>query len=578
MDRKTILWVVLLGLIFLFWQPILDVVWPQPKVFPTAVVTNAPTNSGGGVVNSSAPAPASAVNGMVSRLKPETTPSKSIFLETEKMRVEFSESGGGIRSVQLKEYSLPGEGDTLLNMGSPLPVLAVEVGDIRLDDRYQLVVSGHELLATLQTPSGLQIEKHFSFTNDYQIVANLLLSNRSKTGVTQLPLEIGLGLAAHSDKLDGVRNPPGKNFKTLDDLGISYLGTDKVRHETLPGLKKFVDKQHRPWSQTDSIHWAAVKNQYFTLLTTPTLPFAQIHAEIYQMTSLTNGGTAEQGILAVAQTGPVTLQPGTSTNFTFLVYSGPKELKRLSELGNRQGEVLNLSWQTIAHALLWAMTLAHSWFHNWGVAIICVTIAIKILFWPLTMISTRSMKQMQALAPKMNVIKEKYKDDPKKVNEETMKLYRDYRVNPLAGCLPMLVQIPIFFAFYSMLRSSIELRGASFLWIHDLSLPDTIAFIPGTHMPINLMPLIMAVTMIWQTKITPQAPNADPSMKMMMWFMPVTFLFFCYNFSSGLSLYWTVQNLLTILQTWLTKDKPVEPPQKTKRKGGGGGFSFSRPS
>ena len=160
--------------------------------------------------------------------------------------------------------------------------------------------------------------------------------------------------------------------------------------------------------------------------------------------------------------------------------------------------------------------------------------------------------------------------------EETMKLYREYKVNPMAGCLPMLIQIPIFFAFYNLLRTSIELRGAPFLfWIHDPSGPDTVGHLLGyAGYPINPLPIIMAVTMIWQTKLTPQAPNADPSMKMMMWMMPAMFLFFCYGFSSGLSLYWTVQNLLTVLQTYLTWNKPVEPPTRVKPRRG---LSFMRP-
>jgi YidC/Oxa1 family membrane protein insertase len=273
---------------------------------------------------------------------------------------------------------------------------------------------------------------------------------------------------------------------------------------------------------------------------------------------------------------PLELAPGASTNWNFHIYAGPKEYKRLAALGQRQDQVLDLGmFEIFSKALLWMLGSFHTVFHNWGMAIVAVTVVIKLLFWPLTAISTRSMKQMQALAPKMNALKEKYKDDSKRMNEEMMKMYRDYRINPMAGCLPMVVQIPIFFAFYNMLRTAIELRGASFLWINDLSMADTIAHLPVLGYAINLMPLLMAATMIWQTRITPQAPNADPSMKMMMWMMPATFLFFCYNFSSGLSLYWTVQNLLTILQTYLTRDKKVPPPQKVKPRKG---LSFMRPA
>jgi len=578
MDKKALLPVLLLVLWFVFQDSILDFIFgPPPKPAPGMHATNAaPVRA--------KPIPAATVlttpDSLASRLKNTSSSEKTAVLENDAMRVNFTSRGGGISTVELKHFALPEEGNTILNSASPLSVLAVEMGDLHLNDSWQLTSDANTVRAQFTSPSGLQAVKQFSLTNDYQVAVTLTVKNTGKATV-QNPLQLALGMAGHSDVGDEARQASTKSFKSSTQsamwstyLGISYLGAEKVHHQYLPGIQKFVSKQQKPWVQVEAIQWAAVKNQYFTLLTTPNAAFQEIQAEPYEI-GKTADGKSNQGVLASIRTTPLALQPGASTNWTFLVYAGPKEYARLSTLGNRQGDVLDLSWAAISHTLLSVMTAFHGVFHNWGVAIIAVTLLIKILLWPLTAISTRNMKQMQALSPKMNVIKEKYKDDSKKMNEEMMKLYRDYRVNPLAGCLPMLVQIPIFFAFYSMLRSSIELRGAHFLWIHDLSLPDTIAFIPGTHMPINLMPLVMAVTMIWQTKITPQAPSADPSMKMMMWFMPLTFLYFCYNFSSGLSLYWTVQNLLTILQTVLSKDKPAEPPQKIKR-GGGSFFGRSR--
>jgi YidC/Oxa1 family membrane protein insertase len=203
-----------------------------------------------------------------------------------------------------------------------------------------------------------------------------------------------------------------------------------------------------------------------------------------------------------------------------------------------------------------------NWLHSflklpYGWAIVAITIIIKVLFWPLTQASTRSMKRMQALQPQMKAIAEKYKDDPAKKNQKTMAFMKENKVNPMSGCLPMLIQMPVFIGFFYMLRTAIELRGAGFLWNHDLSQPDTLFTIPGTNFPFNLLPLIMGGVMLWQTHLTPPSPGVDPGQQKIMRYLPMIFLVFLYNYSAGLALYWTVQNLLTVLQTKLTKNIPA---------------------
>ena len=164
---------------------------------------------------------------------------------------------------------------------------------------------------------------------------------------------------------------------------------------------------------------------------------------------------------------------------------------------------------------------------------------------------------MQLLQPQMKAIAEKYKDDPVKKNQKTMEFMKEHKVSPLGGCLPMLLQIPVFIGFYQMIQSAIELRGAPFLWACDLSQADTIAHLAG--FPINPMPLIYGVTLLWSAQLTPPSPGIDPAQQKMMKYMPVMFLLFLYKMASGLTLYWTVQNLLTIAQMKLTKakDEPV---------------------
>jgi len=202
---------------------------------------------------------------------------------------------------------------------------------------------------------------------------------------------------------------------------------------------------------------------------------------------------------------------------------------------------------------------------NYAMAIIVITIIIKLLFWPLTNASTKSMKRMAALQPQMKAIQEKYKEDPAKMNRKMMEFMKEHKVSPLGGCLPMLLQIPVFFGFYKMIQSAIELRGARFLWACDLSKPDTLLVIPGLNFPLNPLPLLMGVTMLWQARLTPPSPGMDPMQQKIMKYMPLMFLFILYNFSAGLTLYWTVQNLLTIAQMKLTKAK--EEPAASALKG-----------
>jgi YidC/Oxa1 family membrane protein insertase len=223
-----------------------------------------------------------------------------------------------------------------------------------------------------------------------------------------------------------------------------------------------------------------------------------------------------------------------------------------------------------AKLLLSAMNGLHDLTHlGYGWTIVLITVLIKALFWPLTAASTRSMKRMQALAPELAALKEKYKDDVQKQTAKTWEIYKKNKVNPMSGCLPMVIQMPVFIGFFTMLRSAIELRGASFLWAADLSKPDTLFMIPGLTfipilstpegLPFNLLPLLMGGAMLWQSHLTPASPGMDPSQQKMMRYMPLIFLLFLYNYSSGLALYWTINNVLTILQTKMTKNLVVTP-------------------
>jgi YidC/Oxa1 family membrane protein insertase len=267
-----------------------------------------------------------------------------------------------------------------------------------------------------------------------------------------------------------------------------------------------------------------------------------------------------------------------------VLYAGPKEYQTLAQIAgrfkNHVDAVMGFGtiWGFFSKALLLGMNTIHEILGiSYGWTIVVITVLIKLIFWPLTTASTRSMKRMQSLQPQIAAIKEKHKDDPMKVQKKTMELFKANKVNPMGGCLPMLIQMPVFIGFFTMIRSAIELRGASFLWIKDLAKPDTLFVISGVpvigRLPFNLLPLIMGGTMLWQSHLTPASPSVDPAQQKMMRYMPLLFLVFLYNYSAGMALYWTVNNLLTILQTKMTRAQqaatpaPVltSPPKKKNR-------------
>jgi YidC/Oxa1 family membrane protein insertase len=330
--------------------------------------------------------------------------------------------------------------------------------------------------------------------------------------------------------------------------------------------------------------WAAVHNQFFALAAMPQsltnvgapVPAKELvvrKIDLPRPTELSTPGAAPgepppQGFEAALVYPAQILKPQQVVERQIYLFAGPKEYQTLARIADRFNNNIDLvmGYGGFFGFFAKGLLLAMNWLHNtlslpYGIAIIAITVIIKVVFWPLTQASTRSMKRMQALQPQMNAIKEKYKDDPVKANKKTMEFMKEHKVSPLGGCLPMLLQIPVFFGFYRMIQSAIELRGAHFLWVKDLSQPDTLFMIPGTTFPFNLLPLIMGVTMLWQARLTPPSPGMDPMQAKMMRYMPLMFIVFLYNFSAGLALYWTVQNLLTIAQTKLTRMAPETPAQ-----------------
>jgi YidC/Oxa1 family membrane protein insertase len=322
--------------------------------------------------------------------------------------------------------------------------------------------------------------------------------------------------------------------------------------------------------EAEHIMWAAAADQYFvTILQSPDKIGSRVWARRTQIAG-TDGHPPTQTIQGAMGVSGFTLQPGETKKFDFAIYGGPKEYSRLAKLPGDLTAVMDFGmFAPISQILLITMDTLHAFVGSYALAIILMTLIIRLLLWPLQNYTTKSMRRMAKLSPVMNELKAKYKDDPQRMNQEMMKLYKEYKINPFTGCLPMLIQIPIFFGFYTMLGSAVELRNSSFFWVQDLSQPDTIAHVFG--FPLNILPLIMAATQLWQLRITPK--TGDPSQQRILMIMPVVFLAICYNFASALSLYYTVQNLFLILQTYLTRNqvdapltKPAPTPAVAKKK------------
>jgi YidC/Oxa1 family membrane protein insertase len=516
----------------------------------------------------------------------------------------FTSHGGGLKLVELLRYSdapsahrgkqISSTNYATLNTFTLAPTLAILDGDaVQGDGIFALTREGNLVRAEKTLTNGLSIVKEFRIGTNYLVGATVRLENHGTQALALPAQEWVAGTATPMDPEDNGQavGVSWYNGAKTDEVGASYFSS-----RNFACMPRIPPAEYR--GGHSNVVWAAVHNQFFTLAVMPETSTnraapAPAREVVVRRVELPRPAAGEghpavsakppqEGYEAALVYPAQTLAPGQSLQRQIYLFAGPKEYQTLARIGGRFNNNIDLvmGYSGFFGFFAKALLLTMNWIHNavgisYGWAIIVITVIIKVVFWPLTQASTRSMKRMQALQPQMNAIKEKYKDDPVKANKKTMEFMKENKVSPLGGCLPMLLQIPVFFGFYRMIQSAIELRGASFLWVKDLSKPDTLFLVPGTTLPFNLLPLIMGVTMLWQARLTPPSPGMDPMQQKMMRYMPLMFLFILYNFSAGLALYWTVQNLLTIAQTKLTKTTtaaetspkaPVLTPAPKKRK------------
>ena len=474
-----------------------------------------------------------------------TVPANDITVETDLYSAIVSEKGGAIKSFILKKHKEQSKPDsagkqlihTAPNQGFPLKFSWGGLGGDQLvyKSSSQNVDFGNEpkgeLTLSAKSGNSLEIKRNYRFDKEnYLFQLSVLVKNISDTPLQGTPT------------LYQVNAP-----FTKDEGAISrwLFSGPAVYYNSTETLEEIKAKEFETGTKTMNgpVQWAAYEGNYFMCAVVPGEGLGQ------SVTVAGNETLVHMGINGKLDT----LQSGEQKVYTYAIYYGPKKVSSLQEIGYNLDKSINFGWfDIIARPTLVLLNFFYGYVKNYGIAIILVTVIFKIVFWPITQKGLKSMKNMQKLQPKMVKLKEKYKDDKAKMNQEVMNLYKTYKVNPLGGCLPMLLQLPVFFALYKVLLQCIELRHAPFmLWITDLSAPDRlwmelgIPYLGG----IPVLTLLMGASMFLQQKLTPT--TADPTQAKIMMFLPVVFTFMFLNFASGLVLYWFVNNLLAILQQQL---------------------------
>ncbi|NQT32120.1 MAG: membrane protein insertase YidC [Candidatus Omnitrophica bacterium] len=449
-------------------------------------------------------------------------------VQTETFSVTFSDIGGSIKKLILNEYRIDDEEEVLLDEGTPSDRLfALNTNAIASLEQTKFALTQEENILEYKYKDSewMEVTKRYTLHKSLDYM-NLELSftNLSSRDIAFSYNVRGPSCLKASGKMIG------RNFTEMDALIDGKLWKKKSAKS--------------PEERSGYIEWAAMKNRYFAIILKPfTLPRAVIVSKNLQNQLVSSLGSETS-----------TLSPGETLKEEYVLYAGPLSEKRLEAMGYKMSSIIDYGFfGGVSKVILAVLRMFFNLTHNWGVSILLVSFFINLILLPLTYKSFSSMQQMKKVQPHLAKLKEIHKDNPQKLNKETMELYKKYNVNPLGGCLPMLLQMPIFIALYQGLVRSVELKGASFLWIKDLSRPDAVPLpftlpVIGDH--INILPLLMAGLMVVQQKISQAAmgagatPEQASQQKMMMMVMPIMFGFLFYKMPAGLVLYWLTNTIL----------------------------------
>ncbi|GAB4422682.1 MAG: membrane protein insertase YidC [Thermodesulfovibrionales bacterium] len=443
----------------------------------------------------------------------QTAGVRDVKVETDLYIATLTSMGGTIRKFDLKRYrDKDGMSVSLLRAQGIYPPLGIGQDDFSLS-KINFDIKGSDLRLEGSQAGAITFEyasSKFSIRRTYTFYADRYRVDLKDevTGIPEYWITLGSDFGIHDPR----------------DSSAPHIGpvilkdTDRIE---LTGKKLGEPKSYR-----DGLHWIAQEDKYF---------FASI---------VPAGQVMEAKAWKVQDSSVIALKTKSGIN-SFMIYAGPKDYDRLKELNVGLQHIIDFGFFSIlARPLFWILKLFYKFMGNYGWAIVLLTIVVRIPFIPLLSKGQRSMNKLKELQPRLSEIREKYKKDPQRMQKEMMEMYRKYKVNPMGGCLPILLQIPVFFALYKVLMIAIELRGAPFmLWIKDLSAKD----------PYYILPIVMGVTMVIQQKMTPT--SVDPKQNKIMMFMPVIFTFLFLNFASGLVLYWLVNNILSIAQQLYTNRK-----------------------
>lgn len=540
---------------------------PAPlPITPAPAVSSAPTPVAPGQTG------APAATALTTVTHPAVGFAETVTLANDFIIVTLTNHGGAIDSVALKKHLAIQGQPGLYTLNSVKAAPALSLTDFPGADRhtaYALVSKSYREVIYRTTSDSLEVTRRYLLEkapdrDDYQIRHETTFRNLTDKPQVLPRAVFNLGTAAPLNAADyglylntGYSDASDTHFIARSDLeGGGFLSWIGMKDGAAPA------NLDRP----AAIAWASVKNQFFCMILTPDQPGNGVRAERVKLDphALVDN-TRLYGVTGYAQFDLKPLAAGASSTFGAHFYTGPNEYKRLSNTAVfNHGEEKVMQFDAFffnriflsgffAPLLLTIMIWFHSIVPSWGWAIVITTLTLKIVFLPLTLAASRSAKRMAKLQPHMQAMREKFKDNPQKLQTETLRIFKENKVNPVGGCIPVLITIPFFVGFFAMLQSTSELRFASFLWARDLSAPDTVAHIFG--LPINIMPLLMGATMIFQMRLTPM-PSADPAQQTMFKVMPWIFTLFCYTFASGLALYSTINGLFTIGQQMIINRMP----------------------
>ncbi len=472
---------------------------------------------------------------------------KLVEVDTPLYNVVMSTQGPTFTSFKLKNYRRTSEAD------SPL----IELVTLKPEESLPLQIGYSPEGSERSRPLACEVDQDRLVINQHGSPKELVFRSISNEGIESVytfqffPDRYSIKLHVQTRNLTS--NPVNGSFTAklrylppeTDKGYYSFRGLAVLANGKLEELK--IKKAGDEEKIEGKIDWLAYENEYFLSAIVPET----------ESNALFTGTKHLSGVLeGVHSPEPLSIQPDAAVSTQYALFYGPRDMGVLKAEGRELEKAVDFGWTDfIAKPLLYVLRFFEKFLHNYGLAIIVLTILVKILFWPLTHKSYKSMGEMKKLQPRLMKLKEKYKNDRQAMNREMMTLYRTYKINPMSGCLPMIIQLPVFFALFRVLGSAIELRHAPFfLWIDDLSAPDRLFSFPfsvplmSPPYGIPVLTLLMGASMFLQQKMTP-APG-DPAQAKMMMFLPLIFTFFFINFPSGLVLYWLVNNLISIGQQY----------------------------